>query len=161
MVDYPIQPHSRRCVVSGRELQPGDRFYSVLLDEGGNFIRQDYAAEAWQGPPERAFSFWAGKVSSPQKKRRLIVDEDLLQDCFRRLEGEVEPGKANFRYIVALLLMRRRRLKFEETRQEGGQEILYLRCTRSGECYQVVHPRLTDEELLAVQDEVFQVLGWD
>jgi hypothetical protein len=161
MLDYQIQPNTRRCVVSGRELQPGEKFYSVLIEEGVRFVRRDYSPEAWTGPPEEAFSFWVGRVPQPQSKRRLVLDDDLLHDCFLRLEGQGEPGKVNFRYILALLLMRRRRLKFEETRQEGGQEVLCLRCARTGDRHAVVNPRLTEEEMQQVQEDVFQTLGWE
>ena len=47
---------------TGRELRPGEKVYTVLRDQNGQFIRQDYAAEAWQGPPADAFSFWAGRI---------------------------------------------------------------------------------------------------
>ena len=67
----------------------------------------------------------------------------------------------NFRYVVALLLMRRRRLKFEEAFQESGQEVLRLRCVRTRAQYDVVNPRLTEAEMTAVQEEVFKVLGWE
>jgi hypothetical protein len=46
MTEYQIQPLTRRCASSGRELQPGERFFTVLRDEGGQFVRQDYSAEA-------------------------------------------------------------------------------------------------------------------
>jgi len=77
-----------------------------------------------------------------------------------RLEGESEPARVNFRYIVALLLMRRKRLRFEQARTEGDQEILLLRCVRTRNTYRVLNPRLAEEELAAVQEEVFNVLGW-
>jgi len=131
MMDYQIQAATRRCAVSGRELQPGERFYSVLLDENGKFVRQDYSKEVWQGPPPGAFSFWLGRVPPPEQGRGPRIDDDLLFDCFQRLESEAEAARVNFRYVVALLLMRRRRLKFEEARQENGQELLRLRCTRT------------------------------
>lgn len=161
MTEYQIQPNTRRCVLSGRELQPGEKYYSVLLDEGGHFIRQDFAHEAWQGPPQKAFSFWAGRVPAPERGRRLQIDDELLMDCFQRLEGQAEANRINFRYIVALLLMRRKRLKFEEARVENGQETLQLRDARTGAAHQVVNPRLTEEEMAAVQEEVFKVLGWE
>jgi hypothetical protein len=160
MTDYQIQPHTRRCTATGRELRPGETFYSVLRDEGGKFVRQDYAAEAWQGPPPGAFSFWQGRLPAGSAARRhQPIDDDLLTDCFTRLEGETEPGRVNFRYVLALLLMRRRRFRFEEASQEGGKEILRLRCTRTGARYEVVNPGLTDEEMDAVQEDVFQALG--
>ena len=63
--------------------------------------------------------------------------------------------------MVALLLMRRKRLRFEEARVENGQETLQLRDARTGARHQVVNPRLTEEEMAAVQEEVFKVLGWE
>lgn len=161
MIDYQIQPSTRRCCVSGRELRPGERFYSVLLEEDGKFLRKDYSAEAWQGPPDDAFSFWMGRLNPPHGPRRPPIDDDMLMDCFQRLEGQWEPSRLRFRFVLALLLMRRRRLKFEQTQQDGPQELLVLRCTRDGGRHRVVNPNLTDEELETVQDEVFQALGWE
>jgi hypothetical protein len=161
MTDYQIQPNTRHCAASGRELRPGECYYSVLLDQGGKFLRQDYSAEGWQGPPPGAFSFWQGRISAGSTPRRPPIDDDLLMDCFQRLAGQGEPGRVHFRYVLALLLMRRRRFRFEEARQEGGRETLHLRCTRTGAKCQVVNPCLTDEEMEAVQEDVFQALGWE
>ncbi len=160
MTDYQIQANTRRCTATGRELRPGEKVYTVLLDQNGQFIRQDYAAEAWQGPPADAFSFWAGRVPVTGADRKPRIDDELLLDCFRRLEGQTEPDRVKFRYVVALLLMRRKRLKFEEARVENGQEVLSLRDARGRERHRVIHPPLSDEETAAVQDEVFKVLGW-
>ena len=161
MTDYQIQPHTRRCAASGRELRPGEKFFSVLLEDGGKLVRKDYAGEAWPGPPDGALAFWTGRVPAAEQARKLRIDDDLLADCFARLEGQADPAQVNFRYVVALLLMRRKRFKFEEARSEGGREVLKLRCTRTGAEHEVVNPRLTEDEILAVQDEVFKVLGWN
>jgi hypothetical protein len=160
MTDYQIQPNSRRCCVSGRDLKPGETFFSVLLEEGGKFLRREYSREAWQGPPEGAFSFWMGKVPAREQDRRPPVDDDMLLDCFTRLEGQNEPARVNFRYVLALLLMRRKRLKFEDARAEGDREVLRLRCSQSRAVHEVVNPALTEEAMVAVQDEVLGVLGW-
>jgi hypothetical protein len=161
MIDYQIQPSTRRCCVSGREIQPGEHYYSVLLEEDGKFVRKDYSVEAWHGAPEGAFSFWRGRLAVSQDRRRLPIDDEMLMECFERLEGQLEPSRLGFRYVVALLLMRRRRLRFERTEQDGSQEVLWMRCTRSGVSHAVVNPGLTDEELTAVQEDVFQALGWE
>jgi hypothetical protein len=161
MNDYQIQPNTRRCSVSGRELRDGEVCFSVLLDEGGRFVRRDYSAEAWPGPPAEAFGFWQGKISTNPTSRRPRIDDEWLLDCFSRLEGQTEPARLNFRYVLALLLMRQRRFRFEETKHEGSQEILLLRCVRTGVRHAVVNPCLTDEEIEAVQEDVFQALGWE
>ncbi len=161
MTEYQIQPNTRHCAASGRELRPGEKFFSVLVEEAGKLARHDYAAEAWHGPPDGAFSFWCGRVPAAEQSRKLRIDDDLLADCFVRLEGQTQPAQLNFRYVVALLLMRRKRFRFEEARVEQGHEILRMRCSRTGAEYDVVNPGLSEEEMTAVQDEVFKVLGWE
>jgi hypothetical protein len=161
IADYQIQPNTRRCTVSGRELKPGERYYTVLLDDAGRFVRQDYSGEVWQGPPPNAFGFWCGRVPAGDERRKPQIDDELLTDCLTRLEGQTDPNRVNFRFVVALLLMRRKRLKFEESAREGDDEVLVLRCARSGVRHRVLNPRLTEEQMAAVQEEVFKVLGWE
>jgi len=62
MTEYHIQPPTRRCVATGRELLVGERYFTALVETGDHFQRQDFAAEAWNGPPTGAFSYWVGKI---------------------------------------------------------------------------------------------------
>lgn len=161
MTDYQIQANTRRCSATGRELTPGERYYTALLEEGDRFVRQDFAVEAWQGPPAGAFSFWTGRVplsSDPAKPR---FDDDVLEECFQRLEGQSESSRVNFRYVVALLLIRRKRFRFEETIEDNGVEHLEISNVRTGAKHRVINPQLTDEQMAQVQQEVFHVLGWN
>ncbi len=160
MTEYQIEANTRRCAASGRALQAGERFYSVLLEEDGKLVRRDYSSEAWQGPPPGAFSFWSGRISADLGQRQPQIDDDMLLECFDRLQGNIEPERISFRYVLALLLMRRKRLRFEEARTDGDEEYLHLRCSRTGNLHRVLNPGLTEEEMAAVQDEVFKVLGW-
>jgi hypothetical protein len=159
-MEYQIQPNTRRCAVTGRELQPGERYYAALIEDGAQFERRDYSADAWKGPPPGAFSFWAGRVPPPDTKARPRIDDDLLEECFHRLEGQADPSRINFRYVVALLLVRRRRFKLEAGDSDGGATMT-VRCVRTGQTHVVINPQLSEDEMLQVQDEVFQVLGWN
>jgi hypothetical protein len=161
MIDYQIQPNTRRCFLTGRELKPGEKYFSVLLDEAGQFVRHDYSADVWQGPPDGAFSFWAGKVPASDGSKRPRIDDEMLLECFSRLEGQDDPSRVNFRYVVSLLLMRRKRLKFAAAWTEDDREVLQLRDARTGAEHEVVNPGLTDEEMASVQEEVLKVLGWE
>lgn len=160
-MEYQISENTRRCAATDRPLEPGEKIFSVLLDEDARLVRKDFCREAWQGPPEGAFSFWMGKVPTANEKRKLRIDDELLVECFNRLEGETDANKVNFRYVVALLLLRRKRFKFEESRRQDDHEVLSLLCTKTRTKVEVVNPRLTEEEMAAVQEEVFKVLGWE
>lgn len=160
MTEYVIGPHTRRCSATGRELKSGERFYTALLDAGQTWERKDFSAEAWQGPPPGAFSYWTGRVPAAQDSGRPRIDDELLEECFHRLADELEPAKVKFRYVTALLLLRRKRLKLEQTVVAEGQEQLVMVCPRTGAKYQVINPGLSEDAMSLVQDEVFKVLGW-
>jgi hypothetical protein len=160
VTEYQIQPNTRRCAITGRALRPNERFFTALLETEGHLVRQDYSPEAWQGPPPAAFSFWSGRVPDGTESVKPRIDDDLLLECFDRLEGQTEKARLNFRYVVALLLMRRKRLKFEESTTEGDREVLMLRSVRTGTSHRVINPGMPDDEMVAVQEEVFKVLGW-
>ncbi len=159
MIGYQIQNSSLRCARTGRDLKPGERFYSVLYDRDGKWVREDLSQEAWQGPPPDAFSFWLSRVPPREQSRRPLVDDEVLFTCFERLADDLDPQKVCFRYIIALFLMRRKRLKFEDAEVEHGQEILILRDPRSRTCHRLVNPQLSEAELLDVEHEVEKLLG--
>ena len=142
-------------------MMPGEKFFGVLFEEAGKLVRRDYCVAAWVGAPEGALGFWQGKVTTGATPKKPPIDDELLLDCLARLEGQNEPARLSFRYVLALLLLRRKRFRLEEARQEGGREVLVLRCPRTGARHQVLDPGLTDEEMEAVQDDVFQALGWE
>ena len=162
MTDYEIQGPTKVCAATGRELKPGDRFHAVLVEQAGKLNRIDYAAEAWNKPPLDAIAHWAGVVPALDKPRKPAVNDDLLLGCFDRLKESTDPDGQNFRYVVALLLMRRKRFRFEDViRDSAGQDVLLLKDAKGGAVHQVADPRLTDDQIATVQSEVFRVLGWD
>ncbi|HEX4606980.1 MAG TPA: hypothetical protein VH092_02120 [Urbifossiella sp.] len=162
MTEYDIQGPARTCAVTGRELKTGDRFFAVLREEGGRLVRSDTAAEAWTGPPAGVVAYWAGKVpAGTDRPRKPVVNDEVLLDGFDRLAGTTDAEGLNFRYVAALLLMRRKRFKFEDVfRDPAGNDVMLVRDARGGAVHQVVDPRLTDDQITTVQTEVFRVLGW-
>ncbi len=162
MTQYDLAAPARVCAATGRELKPGERLVSVLTDEGGKLVRREYSPDGWPGPPPNAIAHWQGKVPTADAPKRATINEPLLFDCFDHLAGQSEPSKVHFRYVVALLLMRRKKLKFEDVkRTTDGDEVLVLRDTRGGKRVEVPDPRLSETEIASVQAEVFQVLGWE
>jgi hypothetical protein len=163
MTEYDIQGPTRVCAATGRELKPGDRYFAALTEDAGKLVRIDYAADAWPGPPHGALAYWAGKVpTAGHKPRKPVINDDLLLDCFDRLKDSSDPDGLNFRYVATLLLMRRKRFKFEDaSRDDHGRDVMIVRDTRGGAVYHVIDPRLTDDQIAAVQTEVFRVLGWE
>ncbi len=159
MTEYEIQPLSLCCARTGRELNPGELYYSVIRVGPEGFVRTDFCTEAWTGPSEDSLGYWRSTVPhGAGKKRQRFVDDSVILDFFLQLEGETEGGKQSFRYILALLLLRKKSLKLATLVHEGESEILVLRATATGEEYRVVNPELSEQQLLVLQTEVEKVL---
>ena len=89
MTPYQIQGPARICSITGRELKPGERFYSALLDEAGQLLRKDFASDAWKEPPVGAIAFWTGKIPTSDRPVKPIINEELLLDCCPFIEPAI------------------------------------------------------------------------
>lgn len=160
MAEFDIAAPARTCAASGRELRPGDRVVSVLREDDGRFARSDFAEDAWQGPPPEAIAWWHGRIPDSKKPAKPTFNEEVLLDLFRHLSEAADPQRVNFRYVTALLLMRRKRLKFDDLHKSDGRDMLLVRDARTGQRFEVLDPRLDEDAIAGVQDELFAALGW-
>ena len=156
MTAYDIQNPTRLCAATGRALQVGEKYWAVLSEQDGKFVRNHYSAAAWPGPSPRAIAYWTGTVPPADRPMKPVIADELLVDCLNRLAGTTDPHQIRFRYVVALLLMRRKRYKFDD----AGPNDLTLRDAKTGEKIRVADPRLDESEIEAVQDDVLRSFGW-
>jgi hypothetical protein len=134
------------------------------------FARVDFCEKCWaEGKrpvsPLTMFSFWKTTVPSPEQKKKLLVDDAVLVDVFTRMEGKTEPSEIRFRFVLALILMRKRLLKYEGMeegsgeKEKGGPEIWRM-IPRGGEAaVQVVNPHLTQEQIAEVSQQLSAILA--
>ncbi|MCO6454003.1 MAG: hypothetical protein J5I93_01705 [Pirellulaceae bacterium] len=160
MLDFAVQRCTRRCHASDRELAPGETFYSVLVADGAEVTRRDYAAEAWQGPPAGALGWWKSQMPAPHARKMHWAPNDVILHYFQQL-GE-ETAETDIRYVLALLMIRRRIMRLEQTERDAqGQELLVLYCPRSDVEYRVAVVMPTAERVRAIQDELARLLYAD
>ena len=157
MLDFEVQRCTRRCCKTEREFQPGETFYSVLLPQGGNVVRRDYCKEAWEGAPAESLGWWKSQMPDINARKLHWAPNDVLLHYFEQLENQ--PGKEDLRYVLALLLIRRRIVRAEETaegEQESGQLVVYSPRTETEYRVQVVLPEA--ERIAAIQHELAELL---
>ena len=157
MMDFDVQRCTRHCHVTGRELNASETFYSVLIAQGAEVIRRDYSAEAWQGPPEGVLGWWKSHLPSPQSKRLHWAPNDVMLELLEELADQ--PDKLDMRYVLALLLVRRRVARLEEMEtDEQGREVMVLYCARRETTYRVLSMTPSDERAAEIQQELAGLL---
>lgn len=156
--EWEVSLPTGRCAVSGRQLAEGEEFYTVLFEDGEGFRRADYGMESWPGPPPGAFCCFKSRVPIKEKRKRLLVDDDILLAFFTRLTNEGEPLRVQFRFVLALILMRKRILRYEGAITKEGVETWRMVLPRDQSVHLVIDPKLTDEQISGVSQQLSAIL---
>ncbi|MEM8836274.1 MAG: hypothetical protein AAGD00_10680 [Planctomycetota bacterium] len=131
---YPIGSSRGVCARTGRELAPGERIVAILLEtDGDGFERIDIAEEAWDdaATPAGTFAYWRATVPEPRKKQGPVLEKGDLLELFESLEEADQPAQIALRFVISLLLMRKRALQYEGREERDGQTITRYRRARS------------------------------
>ena len=158
MEEWQVRRSTGVCCGTGKALEPGEEYYAALVDMQTCFERRDYSCEYWQKDRPEVFSYWKTRVPHSEQKKKLFVDDSVLLNFFERLEGQEEPLKVNFRFVLALILMRKRVLKYEDSQRVEGVEIWKMRLAGSRQMHEVVNPQLNDEQTEQVSQELSSIL---
>ncbi len=155
MQDYAITKCTKKCAVSGRPLEPGENYVSVLLPDGEGVKRIDVAASAWTEPDAKVIGWWRSRMPNKAPKRLRPAPNGILLDTLSQL---LEcPGKESLSYLLALLLVRRRVLideePFDGTREEP-QTCWALTCPADGRQWNVPVMAPSPDVLESLQQEL-------
>jgi len=159
--EWEVEPAKGRCAVTGRGFQEGEEFYTVLFQEGESFRRADYGVDAWAGPPEGSFCHFKTRVPVKEKRKQLLADNETLVSFFTRLGDQTEPAGVQFRFVLALILMRKRMLRYEGSATEDGAEVWHMVLAADRSEHRVVNPRLTDAQIETVSGQLGAILHGD
>ena len=161
MGDWEINKPLGQCYGTGREIEPGEDYFGALVETGEGLQRRDFCVDYWESEKPDVFCYWKTRLPHPNQKKQIFVDDDMILAFFERLEKETEQEKVNFRFVLALILMRKRRLKYDATRLEDDEEIWRLRIAGDKQIVEVVNPHLDEEQIEQLSSQIGQILQTD
>jgi len=158
--DWEIKSRAHSCARTGRVFEPGETFFTLLVRQGDGFSREDLCQEAWDSRNDniQPFSFWRSKYEPPQAPRPEPLPHNDAEGLLRRLVAENDPAYQNVRYILALMLERKRLLRPVES---SDDDMLVYEHLASGETFVLANPHLSLEQIPDVQREVSALLAAD
>lgn len=159
MVEWKIRRRHQQCSRCEATFDDGTRFVSLLgIDEEEDLLREDLCLHCWEGAdPEGLVFFWLTRYRENRTKS-LQLDLESLERLFLELEGREQEKLRELRYLISLLLMRKRKLKLVRVARGGGKERLILRRPRRSEELEVFVYDFTAEKLEEMRVRLQEVL---
>jgi hypothetical protein len=159
---WEIQKALGQCYATGKNFQPGDEYFAALVQTEQGLERRDYSLEYWDQQSPEVYCYWKSKMSTGREKKKLFVDDEMLMSFFERLSDEQDQEKINFRFVLMLILMRKRILKYDSSDiGHNGKEVWHLKVTGQDRTVDVLNPDLTEDMIEQISSQMSQILKVD
>ncbi len=163
--NWSIRSRAHTCAVTGRQFEDGESFHTTIYfdPEENGYVRRDICAEAWaqeveQRKPVAAWKTIYSRVLAEAKPE--ITPKEGAQALLQRFIEEGDPRTENARYILALMLERKRQLHQTAEKEVEGAKMLFYENKKTGEIFIVRDPELKLSEMADMQDEVATLLAF-
>jgi hypothetical protein len=154
--DWEMPRRGEACAMCRHSFEPGETIHACLYESPAGYERRDYCTNCQ--PPDKPFAIgsWKTRRPEPATKKTQAFDRETIYGLFERLEDADTPQQQQLRFVLALLLWRKKVLKFDrsETREDG--EVWHFVVPRTDDAHSVQRPDLDEEQLdrLGTQLEV-------
>lgn len=155
--EYEFHRCSRKCAATGREIKPGELFYSALIERPAGLERIDFGVDDWQGPPADAIGWWKSRLPDNSTSHQpCLAPNDQMLNLVEQWEDAAD--SVELRYLITLLLIRRRVLRHEETEHDEGGENMIVYCPRREKTYRVRVASLNEDRIETIEESLVELL---
>ncbi len=158
MAQWNIQKPTGLCSRTGKQIQADEEFYAALVETEDGLQRQDFCSQYWLDNRPDVYCYWKSVMPKPDEKKKMFVDDDMLMAFFERLINETDPEKINFCFVLMLVLMRKRLVKYASSTTKAGSEIWTVRIPSQQRTVEVLNPELTEEQTAQLTAQLGDIL---
>lgn len=156
--EWNMPRQSPSCCACEREFEVGEAFGAFLYTAPGGFERRDYCA-ACAPADDAALAHWKTRRPAPSTRRAPAFDRETVFTFFSRLDDPDTPDKLQFRFVLALLLWRKKVLRFAETITDREGELWRFETPTGGQRYDVRRPELDETQIERLSAQLEQLLA--
>jgi hypothetical protein len=165
MFDWNIQSRAHACQACQRHFADKETFHTLLFDERHGYNRLDICEDCWkaqysQGAVEKKgfISHWQSIYTPPPAAPPEVIQRHTAETLLRQLVEQNAPEHAGARFILAVMLERKRILKVKTQLVENGTRILIYEHGKTGDLLSIRDPKLELNHLEQVQKDVAHLL---
>jgi hypothetical protein len=165
MIDWNIQSRAHACQACHKHFADKESFHTLLFDQKHAYERQDLCEACWtaqfsHGATDRKgfISHWQSIYAVPPAAPPEAIQKDTAESLLRKLVEQNEPAHLGARFILAVMLERKRLLKVKAQVVDEGRRVFIYEHVRSGDLFNIPDPNLQLDQLEEVQRDVAHLL---
>ena len=160
MTEWDIQTRADACTACQRPFASKEAYHTLLSVDATGYARRDLCGACFvNAPRDGVVSYWQGEYKLPPPPPPEAIQKETAETLLRKLIESTDPSHAAARYILAVMLERKRILKHRDTvHEENGEDLLVYEHARTGESFTLPDPHLRLDQLAHVQEEVAALL---
>lgn len=161
---WSIKARAHQCAITEVKFVDQQQFYTAIFPdpESSGYLRMDFSLDAWEDRPEelqKPFSFWKNTYeASVIEEKTEAVTKESAEELLSRLIEEDQEHTENARYILAVMLERKKLLKETDKQQTPNGILRIYEHRKNGEIYIILDPNIPLDQVEAVQIEVSELL---
>jgi hypothetical protein len=157
---YEVARPRGQCAVCQTAIDPQQPLMAALRETPAGFERLDVCMNCWPDfNRSDLIGFWRTTMPQAEQKKKLFVDDEVLCQLLERLSETTEPAKLNFRFVLGLILMRKRLIVYEGSRAENEREIWTVRFKGKEQTMDLLNPRLEESQIQDVSTQLSEILN--
>lgn len=131
--------------------------------------RVDVTADGWEAFDKTdLLGYWQAVMPRPEQKKKVFVDDEVLCTLFERLADAAEPAKVAFRFVLGLILMRKRLVIYDSTRHEPpaadpaaapARDVWVVRMKGRTDTLDLIDPKLDETRVMDVSKQLGEILN--
>lgn len=157
--EWNMPRHADCCAGCEQPLAVGTPFRAYLYDGPEGYVRRDYCLRCTPPDDPAPLAAWQTRRSpAPAAKPAMRFDREAIYALFEQLGDTEEPRQVQLRFLLALLLWRKKVIQFERSGEWKGREVWEFRTTRTDTTHRVERPALAEAELESLSDQLESLL---
>ena len=137
----------------------GDEIRVLLYETAAGYERRDFCGSCEHPTEPPPLALWRTHRPTPATRPAAVFDRDALFGFFVRMTLAEQPAQIQFRFVLALLLWRKRVLKFTDTNVSDGGESWRFVTVRGDQTFDVLKPELDEDQIERLSQQLESLLS--
>ena len=157
--DWQMPRAGAACAGCGRPFEVGEEFRALLFEMPEGYERRDYCPACTPPAEPAPVGTWKTHRPVPASASTPVFDREAMYNFFLGMEGAEHPEKVRLRFVLALVLWRKKVLNFLRSDESDGREYWEFAVVKSDETHRVERPEIAEEQLEELSTQLERLLA--